>query len=106
MPGPDRAASSSVARPISAAVGITPSADARNTQVAPAWVNSSTTATGINGTSRYGQPSPLNRKVVDRGAGSADMAQCGRAARTTSTCSNPTTSITERRPRGAGGFPS
>jgi hypothetical protein len=62
IPGPDRAASSSVARPISAAVGITPSAEARNTQVAPAWMNSSTTATGISGTSRYGQPSPVSRK--------------------------------------------
>ena len=38
IPGPDRAASSSVARPINAAVGITPSAEARNTHVAPAWV--------------------------------------------------------------------
>jgi hypothetical protein len=62
IPGPDRAASSSVARPINAAVGTTPSADARNTQVAPAWVSSSTTATGISGTSRYGHPSPLSRK--------------------------------------------
>ena len=61
IPGPDRAASSSVARPINAAVGITPSAEARNTHVAPAWVNSSTTATGINGTSRYGHPSPVIR---------------------------------------------
>jgi hypothetical protein len=62
IPGPDRAANSSVARPINAAVGITPNAEARNTHVAPAWVNSSTTATGINGTSRYGHPSPLSRK--------------------------------------------
>jgi hypothetical protein len=35
IPGPDRAANSSVARPINAAVGITPSAEARNTRVAP-----------------------------------------------------------------------
>ena len=31
IPGPDRAASSSVARPISAAVGMIPSAEAKNT---------------------------------------------------------------------------
>ena len=62
IPGPDRAASSSVARPISAAVGTTPSAEARNTQVGEACSNSSPTATGISGTSRYGQPSPVIRK--------------------------------------------
>ena len=62
MPGPDRAASSSVARPISAAVGITPSAEATKMIVALACTSSSTIAIGMNGTSRYGQPSPLSRK--------------------------------------------
>src|SRR5215217_1626897 len=62
MPGPDRAASSSVARPISAAVGITPSAEAKNTSAASASANRSTTAIGMNGTRTYGHPSPLSRK--------------------------------------------
>ncbi len=65
-PGPERAASSSVARPISAAVGITPSADAANTATASACTNSSRIATGINGTSRYGQPSPVSRNGLGR----------------------------------------
>jgi hypothetical protein len=50
MPGPERAASSSVARPISAAVGMTPSADAENTSAAAASPSSSATAIGMNGT--------------------------------------------------------
>ena len=62
MPGPERAASSSVARPMSAAVGMTPSADAAKINTASAWTSSSTIATGISGTSRYGQPSPVNKK--------------------------------------------
>jgi hypothetical protein len=62
MPGPERAASSSVARPMRAAVGITPSAEVTKISVALAWANSSTIATTMNGTSRYGQPSPLSRK--------------------------------------------
>ena len=62
MPGPDRAASSSVARPISAAVGITPSADAKNTIAASACASSSAIAIGMNGTRMYGHPSPLSRK--------------------------------------------
>ena len=62
MPGPERAASSSVARPMSAAVGMTPSADAAKINTASAWTTSSTIATGISGTSRYGQPSPVKRK--------------------------------------------
>ncbi len=61
MPGPERAASSSVARPISAAVGITPSAEVMKISDARACENSSTIAIGMNGTSRYGQPAPLNR---------------------------------------------
>ncbi len=52
MPGPERAASSSVARPINAAVGTIPSAEAANTAVAGAPARSSATATGISGTSR------------------------------------------------------
>ena len=52
MPGPERAASSSVARPIRAAVGITPSAEVTKISVALACANSSTIATTMNGTSR------------------------------------------------------
>jgi hypothetical protein len=62
MPGPERAASSSVARPMSAAVGITPSADVTKITLALACASSSTIAIGMNGTSRYGQPAPLSRK--------------------------------------------
>ena len=51
-PGPERAASSSVARPISAAVGMIPSAEAAKTIVAGAPTISSTTAIGISGVSR------------------------------------------------------
>ena len=47
MPGPDWAASSSVALPISAAVGITPSAAAENTSSGSAWAISSPTAIGM-----------------------------------------------------------
>ena len=61
MPGPERAASWSVALPMSAAVGMTPSAEAAKMIVASACVSSSTIAIGMNGTSRYGQPSPLRR---------------------------------------------
>ncbi len=61
-PGPERAASSSVARPISAAVGITPVADVKKIAAAPAPATSSATAIGMHGTRRYGQPSPLSRK--------------------------------------------
>ena len=52
IPGPERAASSSVARPISAAVGMIPSAAAAKISPAEAWASSSATAAGINGTSR------------------------------------------------------
>ena len=52
MPGPARCASSSVARPISAAVGITPAAAAEKISTASACANSSTIAIGMNGTSR------------------------------------------------------
>src|SRR3978361_1027803 len=62
IPGPERLASSSVALPISAAVGITPSADDAKMSPAPAWARSSAIAIGMNGTRRYGHPSPLNRK--------------------------------------------
>ena len=50
IPGPARSASSSVARPISAAVGITPSAEAAKMIDAEACTSSSTTAIGIIGT--------------------------------------------------------
>src|SRR3954462_10481413 len=56
MPGPLRAASSSVARPISAAVGMTPSAEVRKIAVGLAWAISSATAIGMKGTRRYGHP--------------------------------------------------
>ena len=52
IPGPERAASSSVARPISAAVGITPIADVMKMMLALACASSSTIAIGMNGTSR------------------------------------------------------
>ena len=52
MPGPERAASSSVARPISAAVGMIPSAEAAKTRPAEAPASSSATASGISGVSR------------------------------------------------------
>ncbi len=52
IPGPLRAASSSVARPISAAVGITPSALVANRITGSACSRSSTIAIGMNGTSR------------------------------------------------------
>ena len=52
IPGPARSASSSVARPISAAVGITPAADVKNTATGLAPTTSSTIAIAMNGTSR------------------------------------------------------
>ena len=52
MPGPERAASSSVARPISAAVGMIPSAEAKKTTRRSRCARSSTIAIGMNGTSR------------------------------------------------------
>jgi hypothetical protein len=52
MPGPERAASSSVARPIIAAVGTTPSADVAKITVALACAMSRAMAIGMNGTSR------------------------------------------------------
>ncbi len=52
MPGPDLAASSSVARPISAAVGTIPSAATKKITLAELWPSSSRTAAGMNGVSR------------------------------------------------------
>jgi hypothetical protein len=49
MPGPERAASSSVPVPMSEAVGMTPSAEAAKTSTGSAWATSSTTAIGRNG---------------------------------------------------------
>src|SRR3954468_18156989 len=66
MPGPERAASSSVARPMSAAVGITPSAELAKMSVGLAPAMSTTTAIGMNGTRRYGQPWPDVRKLPSR----------------------------------------
>ena len=54
MPGPERAANSSVARPISAAVGMIPSAEAAKTTIAETPAMSRITAIGISGASRYG----------------------------------------------------
>src|SRR4051794_28534358 len=62
MPGPVRSASSSVARPIRAAVGITPRAAAPKMSEGDAPATSSAIATGMNGTRKYGQPEPLRRK--------------------------------------------
>ena len=50
IPGPERAASSSVAWPISAAVGMIPSAAVKKITVADAWASSSAIASGMNGT--------------------------------------------------------
>ena len=52
MPGPARSASSSVARPISAAVGITPAAEVKKIATGLAPITSSTIAIGMKGTSR------------------------------------------------------
>ena len=52
IPGPERAASSSVARPMSAAVGMIPRADAPKISVSLALSALSTTATAMKGTSR------------------------------------------------------
>ena len=62
MPGPDLAASSSVARPISAAVGTIPAAATKKISTGSAWASSSTTASGMNGVSRYGHPWALIKK--------------------------------------------
>jgi hypothetical protein len=51
MPGPTRSASSSVAFPMSAAVGITPIAEVAKISVGLACRSSSATAIGMNGTS-------------------------------------------------------
>ena len=64
IPGPERAASSSVARPIMAAVGMTPSADVAKIADAPAPATSRAIAIGMNGTSRYGQPLPNRNRVT------------------------------------------
>ena len=56
MPGPERTASSSVARPMSAAVGITPSAEAAKIVTGSACANSSTTAMTMNGSRYTDQP--------------------------------------------------
>ena len=52
MPGPERIASCSVAWPISAAVGITPSAEQTKITVASACASSRAIAIGMNGTRR------------------------------------------------------
>src|SRR5215210_1632506 len=61
MPGPERSASSSVARPIRAAVGTTPRAEAKKTITGSAETISSRTASGMKGTRMYGAPSTENR---------------------------------------------
>jgi hypothetical protein len=52
IPGPERAASSSVASPISAAVGTIPSAATKKIRPGAACPSSSATAAGMNGVSR------------------------------------------------------
>src|SRR4051794_18190090 len=64
MPGPERADNSSVARPISAAVGMIPMAEVKKITPAVVPAMSSTIAAGMNGTSRYGQPWLDRRKRV------------------------------------------
>ena len=64
IPGPERAASSSVASPMSAAVGMIPSAATMKINAAEAWASSSATAAGMNGTSRYGHPCALVRNSL------------------------------------------
>ena len=49
IPGPDRAASSSVALPISAAVGMIPRAEEKKTSASLACATSSTIAIAMNG---------------------------------------------------------
>jgi hypothetical protein len=44
-----------------AAVGMTPSAEAKKTITGLAWTTSSRIAARMNGTSRYGQPCPESR---------------------------------------------
>src|SRR4051812_28408626 len=68
IPGPERAASSSVARPMSAAVGITPSAELKKINVELAPATSRAIAIGMNGTRRYGHPCPAVRKRIGRAA--------------------------------------
>ena len=63
IPGPERAASSSVASPISAAVGMIPSAATVNIRPAAAPATSSAIAIGMNGVSRYGQPCAPRRNA-------------------------------------------
>jgi hypothetical protein len=58
---PERSASSSVARPIIAAGGISAAAERKKISVAEAFARSAMTAAGISGASRYGQLSALNR---------------------------------------------
>jgi hypothetical protein len=53
IPGPERAASSSVARPINPAGGMTATAETKKIAAAGAWnTHSSAMASGMNGTSR------------------------------------------------------
>ena len=52
MPGPERSARCSVAWPIRAAVGMIAAAATKKISVGAACANSSTTASGMNGTSR------------------------------------------------------
>ena len=63
IPGPARAASSSVARPMRAAVGMIPSAATAKITVGDACTRSSTIAIGISGTSVYGMPLALRKKA-------------------------------------------
>ena len=62
IPGPDCAATSSVALPISAAVGITPRAAEKKTSPAPRADQLNTIAMGMKGASRYGHPVGVLRK--------------------------------------------
>ena len=94
IPGPARSASSSVAVPMIAAVGTTPSADVKKISVGLACASSSPTASGMNGTSRYGQPFAAEQERDEPAAAAAGGGGPGPSATRTSS----TSSIEPRQP--------
>src|SRR3954470_21756612 len=66
IPGPDCDASSSVARPMRAAVGMIPSAEQTKITASLPFARSSRIAPGMKGTSRYGQPCEPKKKLASR----------------------------------------
>ena len=77
MPGPARCASSSVARPISAAVGTTPSAEEKNTMIGSAPIWSRTIATAMNGTRQIRPALPAQQELTQVRLRSAGVAHRG-----------------------------